>query len=216
MITPIRPVFLLIAVFLTTSMSFAQSIPFDGSWREQGFFRLFSNSYVQNGLDLDVVSNGTVSLLWQSVPVGAQAARTARWDWAVVQGVAATDLTVKGGDDRNLALYFVYTDPETAATLTPRAARRLLRDKKTTALVYVWGGAHRRGEVLASPYHAGLRTLVRRPAGLGQFSERVDLVADYQKAFGTAPQVLVGIGVTADSDDTDGQIRARVSDLRLD
>ena len=52
--------------------------------------------------------------------------------------------------------------------------------------------------------------------GTGRFAERVDLVRDFQRAFGEAPGVLVGLAVTADSDDTDGEIRARISDLRIE
>lgn len=206
---------LILGLALTTPAAIAEPVPFDGSWREQGFLRLFSNSYVQKGQALDVVSDGTVSLLWRQVSDDLRAANSASWDWTVVEGVGPTDLTQKGGDDRNLALYFVYTDPQTAATLTPRGARGLLRDPSTTGLVYVWGGAHQRGFEFTSPYHAGLKTVVKRPSGAGQHSENVNLNRDYQRLFGGAPQVLVGIGITADSDDTDGLIRARVGNLRL-
>ena len=213
---PLRPALVAFALGLLPNMGTAAQIPFDGSWTEQGFLRLFSNDYIQKGAALDVVSDGTVSLLWRQVSTDQGAATKAAWDWTVTEGVGATDLRLKGGDDRNLALYFVYTDPQTAAGLTPSAARRLLRDPNTTALVYVWGGAHARGDVLASPYHSGLRTLIRRPSGTGSFAEQVDLAKDYRKAFGSAPQVLVGIGITADSDDTNGKILARIQNLRLD
>lgn len=213
---PLRPALVVLTLGLIPASGSAAPLAFDGSWTEQGFLRLFSNDYIQNGAALDVVSDGTVSLLWRQVDAGQGGATKAAWEWAVAEGVGATDLRRKGGDDRNLALYFVYTDPQTAAGLTRSAARRLLRDPNTTALVYVWGGSHARGDVLASPYHSGLRTLIRRPSGTGSFAEQVDLAGDYRKAFGTAPQVLVGIGITADSDDTDGKIRARIQNLRLD
>lgn len=203
------------AVFCAVSPVAADPVAFDGSWRKQGFLRLFSNSYVQKGAALDVVSDGTVSLLWRAVPEALRGARAASWAWQVQSSVPATDLTQKGGDDRNLALYFVYTDPETAASLNPNRARRLLQDPNTRALVYIWGGNSPRGAVLPSPYHAGLRSLILRPAGTGSFAEQVDLNADYRKAFGTAPGVLVGLGITADSDDTDSRIAARVQNLDL-
>lgn len=193
----------------------ANQIAFDGSWREQGFLRLFSNDYVQQGAQLGIVSDGTVSLLWRAVPDGLRGASQASWSWAVSEGVPATDLSKKGGDDRNIALYFVFTTPEIAATLDPNRAARLLRDQNTKALVYVWGGDKPRGTVMSSPYHPGLKTLVRRGAETGAHREQVDLSADYRAAFGAVPGVLVGIGITADADDTDTVIRAQVGNLSL-
>ena len=201
---------------LCASVAAASPVPFDGSWREQGFLRFWSNDYSFRGSQLDVVSEGTVSLVWRPVDPGLRSATTASWRWRVTEGVAATDLTRKGGDDRNLALYFVFVDEATASDLNPSNARRLLRNKSTRALIYVWGGDHARGEILPSPYHPGLRTKVLRTSADGTFAESVDLAADYRLAFGAQPGVLVGLGVSADSDDTHGRVRASIADLRLE
>jgi hypothetical protein len=203
-----------LAILLATPAA-AQRIPFDGSWREQGFLRLTSNDYAQRGQALDVVSNGTVSLLWRAVPEAARDATAASWSWSVAEGVAPTDLARRGGDDRNLALYFAWTDAATAATADPSRATRLLRDPATRVLVYVWGGDAARGTLQQSPYLPGLRTVILRPAGTGAHAESVDLAADYARAFGGAPGVLLGLGVSADADDTRGRIRARIADLAL-
>ncbi|KIT14559.1 DUF3047 domain-containing protein [Jannaschia aquimarina] len=210
-----RHLILLLATLLAAPAA-AQSLAFDGSWREQGFLRLSSNNYVQRGGDLQVTSDGTVSLLWRAVPERMRGATRASWSWSVAEGVGATDLRRKGGDDRNLALYFAWTDPQTAARADPSRATRLLRDENTRVLVYVWGDDDARGTMQQSPYLAGMRTIVLRNAGTGQHRENVDLAADYARAFGGAPGVLVGIGVSADSDDTDGRIRAALTapDLR--
>lgn len=193
----------------------ASQLSFDGTWKEQGFLRLFSNDYIQSGADLGIVSDGTVSLLWKAVPEGLRAAEAASWAWRVDEGVPPTDLGRKGGDDRNIALYFVFTTPDIAASIDPNRAARLLRDDNTKALVYVWGGDKARGTVMQSPYHPGLKTLIRRGAETGSHTERVDLSADYAAAFGGTPGVLVGVGVTADADDTGTVIRAQLSNLTL-
>lgn len=194
----------------------AQPLPFDKNWTEQGFFRLFSNDYRMQGASLQVVSDGTVSLLWRATPVSMQGATRASWGWAVAEGVPATDLSRKGGDDRNLAIYFAWTTPAKAAGLNPKRATALLRDADTRVLVYVWGGDDVRGTLQDSPYLAGMKTIVLRPAGTGQQSESVDLAADYARAFGGTPGLLVGVGISADSDDTGSTIRASVTapDLR--
>lgn len=189
----------------------AQPLSFDGSWKEQGFLRFSSNDYRQDGGSLQVVSDGTVSLLWKAAPEALRGARSASWTWAVAEGVPVTDLRRKGGDDRNLAVYFAFTDTATAATANPNRATSLLRNPNTRVLVYVWGDDEGRGTLQDSPYLPGLKTVVLRQAGTGQHAERVDLAADYARAFGGAPQVLMGVGISADSDDTDTKIRASIT-----
>ena len=92
------------------------------------------------------------------------------WEWSVTQGVKGTDLTRRGGDDRNLALYFIFVDPQTASTLGRTTARKLLRDPNTRALVYVWGGNHAKGALLNSPYSTGLKSKILQTAQTGNFT----------------------------------------------
>ena len=131
------------------------------------------------------------------------------------EGVAATDLTVKGGDDRNLAVYFVFVDPSRADALSGGSARRILREGSARALIYVWGGGHGRGVILPSPYSTQLRTKVLRVSSAGAHRETVDLISDYRAAFGSLSGALVGLAISADSDDTKGKIIASISDLSL-
>lgn len=207
------------AFLLLISLAFpvaADPVAFDKNWREQGFLRFFTNDYALRGTRVDVVSDGTVSLIWRPVEGDLRQATRAAWRWQVTDGVRATDLSLKGGDDRNLSLYFVFVDAATAARLTRNNARRVLRNASTRALVYTWGGDHAPGALLQSPYHPALRMKILRGAATGAFSERVDLAADHRRAFGEAPGVLVGLALSADSDDTGGLIRASVADLTLD
>ena len=92
--------------------------------------------------------------------------------------------------------------------------RSLLGNRNAKMLVYVWGGDHQRGEVLDSPYlDARGKSLILRGAGTGTHAETVDLAADYARIFGGTPDALVGIAVSADSDDTETAIRASISDM---
>jgi len=97
--------------------------------------------------------------------------------------------------------------------------RRLLLSGSGQLLVYVWGGGEPRGTIVPNPYTRGRGVyLIQRPASTptGQWqSENVDLEGDYQRAFGQAPGILVGLAVASDSDDVDGINRARLADLTL-
>lgn len=194
----------------------SEAVTFDGRWKEQGFLRLFSNDYIQRGRQLDVVSDGTVSLLWRTVGQSHRSAETASWAWRVREGVSATDLTIKGGDDRNLSVYFVFVDPNRANALSGQNARRILREDSARALIYVWGGAHEVGSILPSPYSPRLRTKVLRISDAGEHWESVNLASDFRAAFDENPGTLVGLAISADSDDTGGRIVASVANLVLE
>lgn len=196
----------------------AETVPFDARWKTQRL-TLFGpqNEFSFNGEAVRVTSDDAVSLAYLELDPDLWTARGARWDWSVDTGVAATDLTRKGGDDRNLALYFMFVPQDQAPELRGTRVTDLLTEESARILVYVWGGDHAAGEMLESPYldERG-RTIVAEPAGTGAAKVAADLASDYRRAFGSTPGALVGIAVSADSDDTDGRIEATVSNLRLE
>ena len=194
----------------------AATVPFNDSWKVQRFSLFSGNDYGFNGSSLSVASDGTVSIAYRPLSQSAWGARKASWSWAVSEGVPPTDLTRKGGDDRNLALYFVFLPEGEAQALQGASITRLLGEDAIRALVYVWGGDHARGAVLPSPYlGARGKTVVLRGSGTGSHGESVDLAADYARAFGGMPGALVGIAVSGDSDDTNSRIDASVSGLAV-
>lgn len=209
---------LLSILFLTgfATASMAADVPFNSDWKEQRFSLFSSNDYSFRGKTLSVVSDGSVSLAYAPVNQALWGATTSTWSWSVKDGVPATDLRKKGGDDRNLALYAIFLPPEQAQRLKGQSVRKLLKSDDVRVLIYVWGGAHARGAVLASPYlGARGKTIVLRPSGTGNFEEKVNLAKDYQRAFGAAKPAIVGLAVSADSDDTDSKISASISGLSL-
>ncbi len=192
------------------------AVPFD-SWREQRFSLLSSNDWSQGRDAVRVTSDGTVSLLWTALPPADATARRASWSWAVQESVPATALDRRGGDDRNLSLYFIFMPEAVANRMRNAPIRRLLEVEEARVLMYVWGGNHRAGAVVPSPYlGARGRTIALRQAGTGAHRETVDLARDYQRAFGSAPTALVGLALSADSDDTGTEIMAELSALRLE
>lgn len=194
----------------------AASVAFNDSWSVQRFSLFSGNEYGFNGSSLSVISEGSVSIAFRPLSEGAWGARRAAWRWSVSEGVPPTDLTRKGGDDRNLALYFVFLPRAEAQRLQGASIRQLLSEETIRALVYVWGGAHPRGAVLPSPYlGARGKTVVLRGSGTGSHAESVDLAADYARAFGGRPEALVGIAVSGDSDDTDSAIRGTIRNLTV-
>jgi hypothetical protein len=131
--------------------------------------------------------------------------------------VPATNLAQKGGDDRNVSVYFVFLPEASAAASEGANIRSLLGNDEVRIIQYAWGGHHARGQVIPSPYGPPGQgvTIALRQAGTGSHSESVDLTADYAAAFGGTPGALVGLAVSADSDDTDSVIRAALGAIDL-
>jgi hypothetical protein len=205
------------AAFLLTAVSaHATSVQFDKTWKEQRFSLFSSNDFDLRGETLGIGSSGTVSMLWTRVPSALWPTRNASWQWQVHKGVPATDLTRKGGDDRNLALYFVFLPKQIAARMQDADVLDLMEAPGVRVLMYVWGGNHVQGQILPTPYLGERgRTIIRRMAGTGAEDETVDLAKDYQSAFGEPMESLVGLAISADSDDTGTRIDASLSRLRL-
>lgn len=81
--------------------------------------------------------------------------------------------------------------------------------------------AHHRGYLtthVARPSRPQFLALGAGGAGRGTggwTSEAVDLAADHQRAFGSAEQTLIAVGVSSDSDDTGAVNQAAIRNLAL-
>ncbi|WP_371171275.1 DUF3047 domain-containing protein [Aliiroseovarius sp. 2305UL8-7] len=205
-----------LALTLSAQATAAGPIGFT-DWKTHWFASLFSRvDFSPTPNQMAVRADGSVSITYKILPAAEQGATKASWRWNVSQSVPATDLRQKGGDDRNLALYFAFLPKEEAAQVGRQSLRKLLKNPNGRVLVYVHGGQHKRGSVLPSPY-LGKRgkTVVLRPSGEGAARESVNLAADYKRAFGTEPGALVALALSADSDDTDALSASVISDLVL-
>ena len=207
--------FMLAASICSCSLAEAEQVTFSDNWTEQAVSLFSSNEFFLNADTLDISSEGTVSILWKKLPPSMWEANQANWDWAVEVSVPATDLIVKGGDDRNLSIYFVFSPQE----YLPKSRGKLtdfLNNKNVRVLMYVWGGDHDQGEVLPSPYLEDFgKTIILQRAGTGRASEQVNLANDFLRVFGENPEKLVGIAISADSDDTRSTISSSISNLKI-
>ncbi|MEH6728441.1 MAG: DUF3047 domain-containing protein [Hyphomicrobiales bacterium] len=193
------------SIFISSvSTTNAETVSFGAGWKAVDFRSIPKTDYGFGGSTLSIKASKSSSVIYKPVPETARDATKASWNWSVQTSVPPTNLAKKGGDDRNIALYFVFTDADTArrAGKNPNI-KRLLTKRSSRMLIYVNGGQHGAGSFVPSPYFSGRgTTIVKRSAGTGSFSESVDLAADYRRAFGSEPMVLVGLAVSSDSDDT--------------
>lgn len=194
----------------------AAGIAFDGAWQALEFRRIPATRYTRGGERLEVVAERSSSVLWRVLPPALWGAGRARWRWEVDESVPATDVALRGGEDRNVALYFVFMARRDAGRAAGDSLTRAMRRRSARAVIYVWGDGRPRGAAVPSPYFDGRGTsVVLRPAGTGAFAEAVDLRADHARLFGGAPEALVAVAVSADSDDTGSTMRGAVEGLEV-
>jgi DUF3047 family protein len=207
----------LIALTLTAPMALAHEIDFTKDWKTLEFRSIPATEYIMNGASVDITARKSSSVTYSPIHRPDWQAFNAAWSWEAISSVPPTNLSEKGADDRNIALYFVFLDQKTANKIGETASiRKLLTSRKSRILVYTFGGDKPDGTFEPNPY-LGKRgaIIIKRGAVVGAFDEAVDLAADYQQAFGEAPEALVGIALASDSDNSDMTITARVENLVL-
>jgi len=206
-----------LSVFLGAQFAIAGPVAFGPDWKALTFPFISETKFEMAGDRVDITAQNSSSVIYRTLPKADWNATSASWSWETLTSVPPTDLSVKGDDDRNIAIYFVFLDTKTAAQIGRTAnIKTLLGAKRARFLIYTFGGDKPRDTVYPNPYleTRGV-TIIKRAAITGAFDETVDLAADYRSAFGGAPQALVGVALTSDSDDTDALVLARVSNLRL-
>jgi hypothetical protein len=166
-------------------------------------------------------SYGVLTHAWQ----GATPAQLA-WRWRVPQPLIHADLRTKAGDDAALKVCVMFDQPLADIPLLQRASLALARtatgqDLPSATLCYVWDAKLPPGTSGSNPYSARVRYLVldglNAPTG-GQWQNQQRRVADdFRALFGAESAVtppVIAVAVGADSDNTQGQSLAYLSQLR--
>ncbi len=170
-----------------------------------------------------VSASESVGFLYRELPKSANPITRLSWRWRVDVTPPSTDLSMKGKDDRPLAIHICF-DTEDA----PRSRWSLLdqvgRWTRTSplrgkVLTYVWGGTHNRGDRIENPYFKSKgQIIILRPGDspTGRwFMESIDIAGDFEKAFGYPPPMVRLIAISADTDDKRGMSVGKIADLKL-
>ncbi|MGI9506410.1 MAG: DUF3047 domain-containing protein [Geminicoccaceae bacterium] len=172
--TRIQAIAFLSGLMLSASLAAAevQSSLSDLGWNEITFSNKMPNRFV--ALDdggIEVSSDHGVSLLKKPVMVDLTKEPTLSWRWRVATSAPATDLSIRGDDDRSLAVYVAFPFVPEEAGFFERLERRVVertmgKDTPWRVLAYVWGGLGERGDQVASPHmgDAAVMTILRPPA----------------------------------------------------
>lgn len=145
------------------------------------------------------------------------------WRWRIESPLKNADMTTKAGDDYAARVYLSFEVPPDTLGLGTRMALGLARSLRgnvvpDAAINYLWDNRHPVGTWQPNAYTDRARMLVLRTgaADAGRWvTERRDVSADFQKAFGHAPAKLTGLALASDTDNTGEEARAGFADFRF-
>jgi len=159
---------------------------------------------------LKAESNGSASgIIWQN-DFNVYEYSKVRWRWKVTNVYAKGNETSKAGDDYPIRIYIIFKfDPETASfgqRLKYGLAKKIYGAYPPhSSLNYIWAN-RRHAERFITNVFADEAKMVLLEAGPDKVNrwveEEIDILDDYQKAFGTRPPAIAGIAIMNDSDNT--------------
>jgi len=127
------------------------------------------------------------------------------WRWRVDRMPQRADISTRSGDDAAARLFVVFRD-----AADPSIKRKL---------EYVWDTTHAAGSIIPDPYSPDTIKAIVLESGsekLGQWvPEKVNLVSDYQRAFGTKPGRVKTIAFGSNSEETHTATEADFDDLQI-
>lgn len=152
----------------------------------------------------------SASMLRQSLRVEPAALRDIVFSWKVDQLIAGADLSRRDAHDAPVRLVLAFEGDRAEFSMKNAMLSELSLALTGEALpyatlMYVWCNACAAGSVVINPRTDRIREIVLEsgPAHLGRWQGyQRDIRADYQKAFGTAPGALLGVGFMTDTDNT--------------
>ena len=150
-----------------------------------------------------------------------------QWRWRVDQLIDKADIKTRAGDDSAIKLCVSFDFDKSQLSFGERAKLRLGKistgeDIPAETLCYVWDNKQPMGTFMHNAFTHRMRYIVLQSgaAHKGQWmTEQRNLTADYLQAFGDESQTMptiIGITVSADSDNTHGEGLAYMGDVHLE
>ncbi len=133
-----------------------------------------------------------------------------RWRWKVTSVYKKGDATKKAGDDYPMRVYVIFEfDPQKAGffeKLKYDAARLIYGEYPPhSSLNYIWANRSHKEKIITSSYTGQVKLMVLEEGArrVGEWVlETADILADYKRAFGTAPPAFASLALMCDSDNT--------------
>jgi hypothetical protein len=150
-------------------------------------------------------SKASASALWRMLNIHSVSVGKISWRWKVEKSLSKKNQEkTKIGDDYAARLIVVF-QPH-------------LVSWKTRAICYVWAAKEPVGSIYRNPYakHVGMIVVESGNEYSGKWrKEERDFVADYQKVFKKAPEMVSAVAIMVDTDNTSQNATAWFDDIIL-
>ncbi|HER63111.1 MAG TPA: DUF3047 domain-containing protein, partial [Desulfobacteraceae bacterium] len=155
-------------------------------------------------------SNGSASGIRHTEEFDVYAYPIVRWKWKVGNVYARGNVEEKSGDDYPLRVYVMFKYDPQKASFGERVKYGLAKTLNgayppKSSLNYIWANRPHENRIYPSPYTDRARLIILRAGGgeTGQWvEEQVNIIDDYQQAFGSQPPETASIAIMNDSDNT--------------
>jgi hypothetical protein len=159
---------------------------------------------------LRAASNGSASGLVYRKEFNVYDYPCIRWRWKVDNLYRNWDGSSKQGDDYPIRVYILFKyDPDRADFLdkVKYSAVKLIYGEypPQSTLNYVWASKPYPERILTSPYTDRAKMVLLEQGGtkVGTWvSEEINVIEDYERAFGTKPPPTASLAIMSDSDNT--------------
>jgi len=168
-------------------------------------------------------ATGSMALLARPVEVDLNVTPILCWRWRVEDIVKSADMNTKSGDDYAARVYVAFKLPadqiDFGLRLKLAIARSIYGDHvPDAALNYVWDNKNPVGHRQFNAYTDRTQMIVQRSGSqqIGMWmSERVDILSDVVRAYGSPLAKIHLLAVASDTDNTKESIQAGFADLHF-
>lgn len=173
---------------------------------------------------LEAKAQSSASMLRQRVRVDAQQLGSLSFQWQVDRLIEGADMRMREREDSPARVVLAFDGDRSRFSARNAMLNELTRtltgeDMPYAMLMYVWSNDLPVETVIVNPRTDRIRKIVVEsgPARLKQWLHyKRDVRADFERAFGEAPETLQGVAIMTDSDNTQGFARAWYGEIRLD
>lgn len=216
-----RAMSLIVALVLVGSISWGEEFVINEDFNTLDAWVPVTFPKIEKHTDYDILSEGKGAVLVARSNGSASGIRytkefnvydypVVRWRWKVENVYEKGNLEEKAGDDYPLRVYIMFKyDPETAAfseKIKYGLAKIVYGEyPPQSSLNYIWANKAHARRIYPSPYTERAQLVILRSGKkeVGKWlDERVNILADYQEAFGGQPPKEAAIAIMNDADNT--------------
>ena len=170
---------------------------------------------------IEANADASMALLGRLVDIDLYETPMLCWLWRTDGVVKSANMAKRQGDDYAARVYLAFSLPKDTLTLADKAALTVARavfgsQVPDGAINYVWDNIHPAGTRMPNAYTSRAQMVVLRTGNSDSgkwVAERVNVLDDLLRTFGTTGAKLKLLAIASDSDNTKERVRAGFAEI---